>query len=364
MSEQVVTSLIGQVKVSADTKPLVDFEKRMDSVAAKMRTLTGMSGNRVSVLFSVDKAQVDTTIAGLRSKKIILNNLGLDPSALNSLVTKIASKSFKISNITLASGAINSIITGIKNALISTPIKFTPILDISSLTSNIKARKKTIESSLRFRATLHLNRAATLRNIRSGLASIERRIGGISIAAKILKLGVDKPYLIASIQAALHNHIFTIRVGGGIPPGFGGGGAGALAAGAAMGYAGKLGRGFLPGLGVAYSISQLNRMNQQLQANALAMQAVSGNGERFDPQQQIDWFKKMSFNLGIDYRESMGEYTKMLATGTTSGYTVGETQNIYAGISSYGRVLGLDDERMKRVMKAVEQMMAKGQVMS
>jgi hypothetical protein len=360
MSEQVVTSLIGQVKVSADTKPLVDFEKRMDTVAAKLQKLTSLSDSHLKMKVSLDRDSLAEGIKAISGKRLLFQKVGLAAMAaveLSDQVKKIVEGArITLNHFNISKDAKDGIKSEFRTIFANTFVPVKLALDANRLNEQLKRKKDVLGKNLKFKATVGIDKKASKDKIRRQLESIEKQVGKLNVSAATLKLGVDKDHLIASIKAALHE-TYTIRVGA-VTGRNAGGGMGATSAlgygamGAAMGYGSKLGRGFLPGLGVAYSISQLNQMNQQLQANALAMQAVSGNGERFDPQQQINWFKQMSLSLGMDYRENMPAYTKMLATGTTSGYTVGETQNIYSGIAAYGRVMGLDAETMKGSMRA------------
>lgn len=137
---------------------------------------------------------------------------------------------------------------------------------------------------------------------------------------------------------------------------------GGATVGGAIGSASSNIAGFLPGFGVAWSMMNLNRINQELQANKLAMTAVMGNEQAGG--EQSAWLKNLANTVGFDYRQTMPAYTKMLASGQSAGLSTGSVQNIFKGVSEYGRVMGLDTESMKGSMRALEQMMNKGQVMS
>lgn len=120
--------------------------------------------------------------------------------------------------------------------------------------------------------------------------------------------------------------------------------------------------GFLPGFGAAYSLMNANRINQELQGQRLAMTAVMG-GEAAG-NSQITWARDLAEQIGIDFRQSLPSFTKMLASGQSAGMTPDSVRNIFQGVSEYGRVMGLDTESMKGSMRAIEQMMNKQQVMS
>lgn len=169
----------------------------------------------------------------------------------------------------------------------------------------------------------------------------------------------------AIIQAAeLKAQAMAARAAGG---GTGGSGRrfglmGGATIGGAIGSASSGVAGFLPGFGGAWSMMNLNRINQELQANRLAMTAVMGNEQAGG--EQSTWLKNLANTVGFDYRQTMPAYTKMLASGQSAGLSTGSVQNIFKGVSEYGRVMGLDTESMKGSMRALEQMMNKGQVMS
>jgi tape measure domain-containing protein len=140
-----------------------------------------------------------------------------------------------------------------------------------------------------------------------------------------------------------------------------GGGVSRFGAGMGVGAAaGSLGRGFIPGLGLAFGVSQMNRLNQQLIGQDLAATAVFGSQEA--GQEQLDWIRNLGNKLGFDYRSQANAYMKMGAAGKTAGMSTGDVQDIFTSMAEYGRVMGLNDEDMKGSMRAVEQMLNKGQV--
>lgn len=137
---------------------------------------------------------------------------------------------------------------------------------------------------------------------------------------------------------------------------------GGATVGGALGSASSSVAGLLPGFGAGWSLINLNRINQEIQANRLAMTAVTGSEQA--GAEQSAWLENLANTVGFDYRQTMPAYTKMLASGTSSGFSTESVQNIFQGVSEYGRVMGLDTESMKGSMRALEQIMNKGQVMS
>lgn len=123
---------------------------------------------------------------------------------------------------------------------------------------------------------------------------------------------------------------------------------------------GALGRGFIPGLGLAFGISQINQINQDLMGQQYAAQAIFGSQDQ--GQQGLDWLRRFSQEVGIDYRQQGQPYLRMMASATNAGMNVGETQSLFAGVSRYGRTMGLGTEDMKGSLRAIEQMLNKQQV--
>lgn len=196
---------------------------------------------------------------------------------------------------------------------------------------------------------------------------------GLSPEITIAKFNVDRNVLLRDTREAvrfvennIRMRIRTDRPHIPLPTGSGAAGAAAggsnrfgagLGAGAA---AGGLGRGFIPGLGVAFGVSRLNQINQQLIGQDLASTAVFGSQEA--GAEQMAWVKNLGNKIGFDYRSQADPYLKMSAAGKTAGMSTGDVQGIFTGMAEYGRVMGLTDEDMKGSMRAVEQMLNKGQI--
>lgn len=194
---------------------------------------------------------------------------------------------------------------------------------------------------------------------------------GISPEITISKFSVDKTELLAEMKEAARyverNLRLNLRTGVTHPTGgFTGqravaGGVSRFGAGLGLGSAaGGLGRGFIPGLGVAFGISQMNRLNQELIGQDLAASAVFGGPAQ--GQEQLDWLRNLGNKIGFDYRSQANAYLKMQAAATTAGMDITGGQKIFTSMAEYGRVMGLSDEDMKGSMRAVEQMLNKGQV--
>jgi tape measure domain-containing protein len=194
---------------------------------------------------------------------------------------------------------------------------------------------------------------------------------GISPEIHLNRFDVDKYALLRDMREAIRfveqNARIRIRsivdrpTGG--AGGAGGRGAAGGFAGAGLGAAsGGMGRALIPGLGLGFGISKLNQINQELIGQGTAATAVFGTQEK--GADQLAWVKKLGNDVGFDYRAQSDPYLKMAAAGTTAGMSTGEVQGVFKGMAEYGRVMGLDNEAMKGSMRAVEQMLNKGQVYS
>lgn len=137
--------------------------------------------------------------------------------------------------------------------------------------------------------------------------------------------------------------------------GGGSGGRGGVALGSAFGAASGALAGFLPGFGIAYSAMNLNRINQELQANQMALTAITG--DEASARDTDLRFRQRANALGIDWRATQPSFRKMLASGLGSGMSQGDVEGIFQGTAEYGRVMGLGTEDMKGTFRAIEQMM-------
>ena len=228
--------------------------------------------------------------------------------------------------------------------------------------SNIKINISRFSFDANFNARLRKALQSRIKLSTTGL-----NIGEVSIK----HFDVDKEALLREMRVAIryaeNNLRFRIRSDI-LPPrgpagGLGGhgGGRGGLGAGIGAGAAaGNFGRGLIPGLGVAYGVNQLNKINQELVGQQYAAQAVFGSPEK--GQEGLAWLRDFSNEVGQDYRQQGQPYIRMIASATNAGMEVAPTQDMYAGISRYGRTMGLGTDDMKGSMRAVEQMLNKQQI--
>lgn len=296
--ETEIAKLVGKLKFEADNKPLINFKRNIESVRKSLEGLQAQA-----------------------NKKIMLK-IGINQADLRAELKKIANtQQIQINKITLGANALQAIRARIQQAIGSSPIK------------------------------------------------VKLAVADIRVANPQIKLTVDRQHLRSEIQSILAQIQREARIRLDLRGDFGprphprpspgaSGAAGAGLGAAAYGY----GRGFLPGLGGAYAITQLNQINQQMQGQQNALTAIMGSEAAGKEQSQ--WLRGLADRLGIDYRQTSPSFAKMLASGQSSGMDTGTIQGVFQGVSEYGRVMGLDTESMKGSFKAIEQMMGKTQVMS
>lgn len=318
-----IAKLVGRLRFEADNRPLLAFSRNIQKAQKDMEALAKVANKKLTVRVSVNTGALRADLKRIVSDTSVeLNKVGISGKSLQAIRDRIQN--------TVAKNRINLVLGVNANRLSS--------------------------------------------QIRSQLRTIMQSIGTINIPSPNIRLKVDRTHLQAEIQSVLQQiqrearirldlrGDFGPRPGPRPSPG-GGGSRGGAAGSAGLAAAGAhWGRGFVPGLGGAFAVSQLNQINQEMQGQTNAFTAIMGGSEAGAEQQK--WVKDLSNEIGMDYRSVAPAYGKMLASGQTAGMSTKSVQNIFQGVSEYGRVMGLDKESMKGSMKAIEQMMNKGQVMS
>lgn len=309
-----IAKLVGRLRFEADNRPLTAFSKNIQKVQKDLEALAKVANKKLTLKVGVNAANLKTEI---------------------------------------------------KNAVAGTNIQLDKVGISGKALQEIRDRIQKVVTKNKINLTLGVNSAKLSSQIRSQLRAIMQSIGTINIPSPTIKLKVDRTHLRQEIQQVLQQIEREARIRLDLRgdfsrnrpgPANNQGGAGRSAAGAGLGAASAhWGRGFVPGLGGAFAVNQLNKINQEMQAQTNAYTAIMG-GESQGAEQQ-KWVKDLSNDLGMDYRKVAPAFGKMLASGQTSGMSTESVQNIFKGVSQYGRVMGLDSESMKGSMKAIEQMM-------
>lgn len=213
-----------------------------------------------------------------------------------------------------------------------------------------KAHAKALEMDKR--RTAQMQRQATIQT------NAEKRIQ--AMAAKTAAIREAGAARAAAILAAAERHTSSIT---GRPVGRPSGSVfGGAAMGGAVGGLGSHIAGFLPGFGAAYALANANRINQEIQGQKMALTAVTGSEQAGG--EAMGRLRSMGNEIGFDWRSVSGSFTKILASGKGAGMDQATSEQIFRSMTEYGRVMGLDGEAMKGSLRAVEQMMNKGQIMS
>lgn len=384
--EKVIAKLIGKLVFQADNRPLMAFEKRLDAVNQKMQQVVGLANKRVSMKLGIDMRGFAQKLKIAERTKVRLSNIDVDKAALTLTEQKIgrilSGTKITIKDIRLPIAALKSQKALMRSFLEATTIDLPVDVKLRAAEKSLRDWKRKTEQKFRLNLEADISRQKFLRNVKQSLQYVTSKIGTIRLETPTIKLKVDRVALRAEIQSVLRQIEREAKIRIDLRGSVGGSGgssgrSGAVGrprhdyvAGGVAGATAGIGRGFIPGLGAGFAAIQLNRINQEIQAQELAMRAVMGGvvGPEGDAigagKEQQQWFRRLADNLGLDVLQTQPAYTKMLASGSTSGFEVEEVQNIFTGISAYGRTMGLDSEAMKGTMRAIEQMMNKGQIMS
>lgn len=131
-----------------------------------------------------------------------------------------------------------------------------------------------------------------------------------------------------------------------------------LHAGGAGGALARYGVESLPFIGGAFGAVQLNQANQNMMSANIAAQSVLGS----EAPQRMDWLSQRSNYLGVNYAETLPQFTKFMASA--SPLLGGDSaQEVFSGFMQFGRTRGATGVSMNRALNAVAQMGAKGQIM-
>lgn len=371
MIQEEIARLTGTLKFNVDARPLAAFEKKLAGVTQMLQQFGVAANKKFNIKVSLDSRTLRAQLDKATNTKITFKNFAVSEEALMVVSKKICERldktPIRLSNIKVDMADLIAQKRFMRTLLGQMQVKLPVTINLKEAEATLRNWKKGTESKYKLKIDADISQAKFISNVKKSLMAAKGKIGAMQIDLKDpkLKLAVDQNALRAQIRAAISQHEFTVRTRVSNTGGSGGAGrrtAREGAMGGAMGAGMGFMRGAIPGLGAAFAFSQLNKINQEMQGQSLAMTAVMGSEQA--GQEQSAWVKNLSNKIGMDYRKVAPSYNKMLASGQTSGMSTESVQNIFQGISEYGRTMGLDSEAMKGSMKAIEQMMNKGQVMS
>lgn len=371
MIQQEIARLTGTLKFNVDNRPLMAFEKRLEKVTGMLQQFGAQANKKYNIKVSLDSRSLRAQLDKAANAKITFKHFTVDEEAIAGVSMKIKQR---LSNVPIALRGIHVNLTDlleqrkvIRTTLGKMALQLPVTLRMKEAEQQLRSWKTTTESKYKLHINADISQAKFLANVRRSLRAAGGKVGEMKLDIKDpkVRLQIDKENLREQIRKAIEQHAFKVKVEANTRTSGSTGGRGRHAGavgggimGAGMGFM----RGAIPGLGAAFALSQLNQINQQMQGQNLAMTAVMGSQQ--EGAKQTEWVRSLGDKLGFDFRQVGPSFNKMLASGKTSGMSTESVQSIFQGVTEYGRVMGLDTESMKGSMKAIEQMMNKGQVMS
>lgn len=114
------------------------------------------------------------------------------------------------------------------------------------------------------------------------------------------------------------------------------------------------------GLGSIYK--QMNNLaGAKMTAEAIFMQYGEPAQRGLD---EINWLRNKSLDLGVNYGDQVEEYTGILANGMAVGMSNDSIRDLFTGIAQYSVATHSTPFQQQRVVKAITDMLGKGQVQS
>lgn len=371
MIQEEIARLTGKLVFQVDNRPLMAFEKRLNSVIDSLRQLETLANKKFNIKVQLDSRTLREQLAKASTAKVTLKDVNVSQEALAMAAKRISDK-LETTPITLNKIRVDiaSLIetkklvrTLLGQMQISIPLQF----QTTAADKMLRAWKKETEAKFKLKIDADISQHKFLSNVRKSLQNASMKLGPIKIDTPDIKLKIDREHLKQEIRDVLA-HIrreTSIRVDlrgdtGGRQRmvsdrsarghAFGGG-----LMGAGMGFA----RGALPGLGAAFAIGAVNQINQQLVATNTALEAVSGSAEGYAS--NLKFLEDLTQEQGRNMRDVGPQFTSVLASAKASIGNEG-VQDLFRGLTKYGTVMGLDQESMKGSMRAISQMFSKDKI--
>jgi tape measure domain-containing protein len=373
MINEEIARLTGSLVFKADYRTLVTFEKRLASVEGKLRAFSELANKKFNIKVTLDAKTLRAQLDKAMNAKIVFRNFSVDMVALDLLQKKICDKldrtPIKLNNIKVNISAVMAERAFLRQQLGSVSIQARVGLNYKEALASMRAWKASTEQKFKLHLNADISRSKLLANATKTLKAVSAKLGTITIHTPKIKLSIDKAHLraeIAAVLAQIKREVkikidLNSRVSGSprvrrSPAGEGGGRMGGLGRGMGLPY------GALGGLGAMAGLSHLNTVNQQQQGQRMAMLSVTGSAEAgAATKKRLD---AMGDELGFNVLKMAPSFIKMIAAGKGSGFTQDQSEQVFKSMTEYGRVMGLNSEEMKGSLRAVEQMMNKGQIMS
>lgn len=374
MLNEEIARLTGRLVFQVDNRPLMAFEKRLTGVLGMLRELQGLANKKFTVKVALDSKSLRAQIDKATKSKITLNNVDISQEALHQQSKRIQDHlnktTINLSNIRVDLNRLIEQKRFVKTLMGQMQLELPVKLQLSKMEAELRKEVKAIGDRNPIRVNVEISHQALIQKLRRALRQAEAGLRTIKIrvAEPQVRLKVDKQHLIDEIRAAIASQEFRIRVnarGSDLDGAYGGrsgsrtGGRSQIDRGlsSAMGFA----RGALPGLGAAFALSQMNQINQQVQAATNSLHAVSGDEKTYNSNKIF--LENMAREMGLNFRDIAPQFSSIFQAAAPS-IGAGGTQDMFRGIMKYGTVHGLDKESMKGSMRALSQMFGKDKIQS
>lgn len=376
MIQEEIARLTGTLKFNVDNRPLLAFQNRLNKVKESLSEFSAIANKKFNVKVALDAKSLRAQLDRAANTKVVFRNFAVDVAALDvaqaHIKQKLDSTRINLKNIKINMSETIAQRAALRDTLGRVGIEVNVLPKVKEAERVLRAWKKATEEKFKLHLKADISRSTLLRNARASLKYVSENLRDITISGSKIRLSVDRKHLRSEIQSVLAQirrevgiriHLDTRLSGGG---GYAGGGSRVASSHAAAGFAGGLAsggmglaRGFLPGLGTAYAIAGMNRINQEMQAAGTALQAVSGNAEEYAD--NMKFLNQLADEQGRNFRDIAPQFTSVLASARESIGSKG-TQDVFRGLLKYGTVMGLDQESMKGSMRAISQMFSKDKI--
>lgn len=372
MLQEEIARLTGKLVFQVDNRPLMAFEKRLGGVMNMLRDLSTLANKKFTVKVALDSKSLRAQIEKATKTKITLSNVDISNEALHAQGKRIQDHlnktTINLSNVRIDLNKLIEQKRFVKTLMGQMQLELPVKLGLTKMEQELRKDLKGISERNPLKINVQLSNNNLAMKLRKAMIEAQKRMGELKIrvADPQVRLKVDKQHLIEEIRAVLTSHEFNIRVGarrdvgdgaGGRREGGGGRSQAERGLSSAMGFA----RGALPGLGAAFAFSQMNQINQQVQAATNSLHAVSGDEANF--QSNKNFLENMSKEMGLNFRDIAPQFSSIFQAAAPSIGT-GGTQDMFRGIMKFGTVHGLDKESMKGSMRALSQMFGKDKIQS
>lgn len=382
---QTIAKLVANLGFTVDDKQLDTFVKKIHEATNALKTMRDEAKNKLSFHVAINKSdliQSKKTIASIGDVKVRLKDIESSPAKLANTRQKIADEvgkaKVRLTDISLSEASVRKIRQDIKDSIKVGGVTVPAKIDTREIDKQLREWIKTRQKQFTFRLGVSINQHNLYTNLKAAVDAAADKVKTIKLKDPNVRVGIDKQHLKTEIRDALAQIKRDVKIkidltgradvsgqpsGGGGRAGAGGFGSRHSAiAGGVAGMAASWGRGFIPGLGGAFAVSQLNQKVQEFEAQQAAATAVTGSSELGGA--TLERLRALGNEVGFDYRSQAMPLLRMISSGTNAGMEQGEVETIFGNMAKYGRVMGLDDEAMKGSMRAVEQMLNKQQVYS